>query len=134
MRRLTILSVAVVAITAVTALTVGSAAAKPRGTNGKIVTNSDNLTTGTEQVYTVDPDGTDEQLVADNSEVGQWSPEGTRITLFGELGELLCNVDDGPSISGCRATSTQTCCSSAVSGRRMAHGLPAKASAKPIRA
>jgi hypothetical protein len=59
MRRLTILSVAVVALVAVTALTAGSAAAKPRGFNGKIVTNSDNLTTGTEQVYTVDPDGSD---------------------------------------------------------------------------
>jgi WD40 repeat protein len=99
MRGLTILLVAVVALAAVTMLTAGSAAAKPRGFNGKIVTNSDNLTTGTEQVYTVDPDGTDEHLVADNSEVGQWSPEGTRITLFGELGELLFNVDDGSSVS-----------------------------------
>ena len=45
------------------ALTVGTAAAKPRGFNGKIVTNSDNLVTGEEQVYTVAPDGTDEQLV-----------------------------------------------------------------------
>jgi hypothetical protein len=54
--------------------------------------------TGQEQVYTVDPDGTDEHLVADNSEVGQWSPEGTSITLFGELGELLFNVDNGSSV------------------------------------
>jgi Tol biopolymer transport system component len=99
MRRLTTLVVAVVAIAAVTALTAGSAEAKPRGFNGKIVTNSDNLGTGTEQVYTVDPDGTDEHLVADNSEVGSWSPDGTRITLFGELGELLYNVDDGSSVS-----------------------------------
>jgi hypothetical protein len=43
MRRLTILLVAVVAIVAVTA---GSAAAKPRQFNGKIVTSSDNLSTG----------------------------------------------------------------------------------------
>jgi hypothetical protein len=78
MRRLTTLLVAVLAIAAVTALTAGSATAKPRGFNGKIVTNSDNLSTGTEQVYTVDPDGTDEQLVYDNSEVGQWSPETAR--------------------------------------------------------
>jgi len=99
MRRLTVLLAAVVALVAATALTSGSAAAKPRGFNGKIVTNGDNLTTGTEQVYTVDPDGTDEQLVADNSEVGQWSPEGTRVILFGELGELLFNVDDGSSVS-----------------------------------
>jgi WD40-like Beta Propeller Repeat len=99
MRRLTTLLVAVVAIAAVTALTAGSATAKPRHFNGKIVTSSDNLGTDTEQVYTVDPDGTDETLVADRSELGQWSHDGTRITLFGELGELLFNVDDGSSVS-----------------------------------
>jgi hypothetical protein len=71
MRRLTTLLVAIVAIAAVTALTAGSAAAKPRHFNGKIVTSSDNLATDTEQVYTVDPDGTDETLVADRSELGQ---------------------------------------------------------------
>jgi hypothetical protein len=101
MRRLTIVLVTVVAIAAVTALTAGSAAAKPRGFNGKIVTNSDNLVTGTEQVYTVDPDGTDEQLAYDNSEVGQWSPDGTRIALVTQLGTpqvLLFNVDDGSSV------------------------------------
>src|ERR687887_1851406 len=74
------------------------AAAKPRGFNGKIVTNSDNLVTGEEQVYTVDPDGTDEQLVYNNSEVGQWSPDGRRITLFPQIegiDELLFDVDTG---------------------------------------
>ena len=95
MRKLITLVLLAVGITAVIAL---PAAAKPRGTNGKIVLNSDNLVTGQEQVYTVDPDGTDQHLVADNSEVGQWSPEGTRITLFGDLGELLFNVDDGSSV------------------------------------
>jgi hypothetical protein len=99
MRRLTILAMAVVVLAALAALTAGSASAKPRGFNGKIVTNSDNLVTGAEQVYTVDPDATDEHLVADNSEVGQWSPEGTRITLFGDLGELLFNVNDGSSVN-----------------------------------
>ena len=98
MRRLTILSVAVLATAAVTALTASSAAAKPRSFNGKIVTNSDNLTTGTEQVYTVDPDGTDRHLVANNSEVGQWSPDGTRVALIGDLGELLFDVDTGDSV------------------------------------
>lgn len=101
MRRLTTLLVAVVAIAAVIALTAGSAAAKPRGFNGKIVTNSDNLGTGEEQVYTVDPDGTNEQLVYNNSEVGQWSPDGTRIVLVTQLGPpevLLFNVDDGSSV------------------------------------
>jgi Tol biopolymer transport system component len=101
MRRLTTLVVAVVAIAAVTALTAGSAAAKPRGFNGKIVTNSDNLVTGEEQVYTVDPDGTDEQLVYNNSEVTQWSPDGTRVVLVTQLDPsqlLLFNVDDGSSV------------------------------------
>jgi Tol biopolymer transport system component len=82
-------------------LTAGTAAAKPRGFNGKIVTNSDNLVTGEEQVYTVDPDGTDQQLVYNNSEVGQWSPDGTRIALITQLGSpqvLLFNVDDGSSV------------------------------------
>jgi Tol biopolymer transport system component len=71
-----------------------SASAKPRGFNGKIVTNSDNLVTGTEQVYTVDPDGTDQQLVANNSETGHWSPDGTLISLF----DRLLNPDDGSLI------------------------------------
>ena len=52
----------------VAAISATPAAAKPRGFSGKIVTNSDNLVTGTEQVYTVDPDGTDEALVYNNSE------------------------------------------------------------------
>ena len=101
MRRLTTLLVAVVAIAAVASLTAGSASAKPRGFNGKIVTNSDNLGTGEEQVYTVDPDGTNEQLAYNNSEVGQWSPDGTRIVLVTQLGApqlLLYNVDDGSSV------------------------------------
>src|ERR671936_1428210 len=98
MRRLTML---LMALAALAALTAGSAAAKPRGFNGKIVTNSDNLVTGEEQVYTVDPDGTDEQLVYNNSEVGQWSPDGRRIALVTQLGPpqvLLFNVDDGSSV------------------------------------
>jgi Tol biopolymer transport system component len=93
--------VAVVAIAAVTALTAGSAAAKPRGVNGKIVTNSDNLVTGEEQVYTVDPDATDEQLTYNNSEVTQWSPDGTRVVLVTQLEPsqlLLFNVDDSSSV------------------------------------
>jgi Tol biopolymer transport system component len=101
MRRLTTMLIAVVAIAVVVALAAGSAAAKPRGFNGKIVTNSDNLVTGEEQVYTVDPDGTDEQLLYNNSEVGQWSPDGTRVALVTQLGPpqvLLFNVDDGSSV------------------------------------
>jgi Tol biopolymer transport system component len=74
-----------------------SASAKPRGFNGKIVTNGDNLMTGEGQVYTVDPDGTDDHLVADNAAVGQWSPDGHRIALFTDFGERLFNPDTGSS-------------------------------------
>ncbi len=86
MRRLTAVLIGVVAIAAIAAMSATPAAARPRGSNGKIVTNSDNLVTGEEQVYTVDPDGTDQQLVYNNSEVGQWSPDGTRIALVTQLG------------------------------------------------
>ena len=96
MRKLVML---VLLAAAVAAVSVSSAAAKPRGTNGKIVFNSDNLATGEEQVYAVDPDGTDRQLVANNSESGQWSPDGKRISLFGDLGESLFNFDDGTSVN-----------------------------------
>ena len=97
MRRLTILFVAVLTIAAVTVLMAGSAAAKPRGFNGKIATNSDNLVTGEEQVYTVDPDATDQQLAYNNSEVGQWSPDGRRVVLFLQPSgqQLLFDVDTG---------------------------------------
>ena len=98
MRKLVVLAVLAATVAAVVAT---PAAAKPRGTNGKIVTNSDNLGTGEEQVYTVDPDGTDQQLVFNNSEVGQWSPDGTRIVLVTQLGPpevLLFNPDNGSTV------------------------------------
>jgi Tol biopolymer transport system component len=93
--------VSIVAVALIAVVSATPAAARPRGTNGKIVTNSDNLVTGEEQVYTVDPDGTDQQLVYNNSEVGQWSPEGTRVALVTQLGPpqvLLFNVDDGSTV------------------------------------
>jgi len=75
-----------------------SAAARPPGVNGKIVTNATNLVTGEDQVYTVEPDGTDQRLVANNAEVGQWSPDGHRIALVPDFGdELLFNPDTGSS-------------------------------------
>jgi Tol biopolymer transport system component len=66
-------------------------AAKPRGTNGKIVVNVDNSVTGQEQIYTVDPDGTNMQFLANDAEAGQWSPDGTRIP----LASGYLNVDTG---------------------------------------
>jgi TolB protein len=88
MRKLVMLMLLAAGIAAVVAL---PGAAKPRGTNGKIVVNVDNSVTGQEQVYTVDPDGTDMQFLANDAEAVQWSPDGTKITL--SSGYL--NVDTG---------------------------------------
>jgi Tol biopolymer transport system component len=72
------------------------AAAQTRGTNGKLVVNVDNSTTGTEQVYTVNPDGTDHQLLYDNAEAGQWSPDGRRVVVTLSSGQqLILDVDTG---------------------------------------
>src|SRR5205823_6728385 len=98
MRKLVVLEVLAATVAAIVAT---PAVAKPRGTNGKIVTNSDNLVTGEEQVYTVGPDGSDQQLVFNNSEVGQWSPDGTRMALVTQLGPpeiLLFNPDTGSTV------------------------------------
>ena len=80
MRKLIMLALLAAGIAMVTAL---PAAATPLGTNGKIVVNVDNSATGQEQVYTVDPDGTDMQFLANDAEAGQWSPDGTNIAIFG---------------------------------------------------
>ena len=80
MRKLIMLALLAAGTAALVAL---PAAAKPRGTNGKIVVNVDNAVTGQEQVYTVDPDGTDLQFLANDQEAGQWSPDGTKIAMFG---------------------------------------------------
>jgi Tol biopolymer transport system component len=80
MRKLIMLALLTAGIAIVIAL---PAAAKPRATNGKIVVNVDNSVTGQEQVYTVDPDGSDLQLLANDAEAGQWSPDGTKIAIFG---------------------------------------------------
>ena len=80
MRKLIMLALLAAGIAAVIAL---PAAAKPGGTNGKIVVNVDNSVTGQEQVYTVDPDGTDPQFLANDTEAGQWSPDGTKIAIIG---------------------------------------------------
>jgi Tol biopolymer transport system component len=94
MRRKLITLVLVVAGAA--ALVALPASAAPRGTNGKLIVNVDNSATGTEQVYTVNPDSNDHQLLFDNAEAGQWSPDGRRVGLVSSSGEqLILNVDTG---------------------------------------
>jgi Tol biopolymer transport system component len=93
MRGLVVLVAAVLAAALAT-----SAGARPRGVVGKIAVNSDNRITGGEQVWTVDPDGSDRRLVANSAEVGQWSPDGTRLSLFTDSGERLLNPDTGASV------------------------------------
>ncbi|HEX9350950.1 MAG TPA: hypothetical protein VF877_06735 [Gaiellaceae bacterium] len=88
MRKRLVLVLLTAGIAAVVAI---PAAAKPRGTNGKIVINADNSVTGQEQVYTVDPDGSDLQLLANDAEAGQWSPDGTQIAMNGGI----LNFDTG---------------------------------------
>ncbi|HJQ50974.1 MAG TPA: hypothetical protein VJ838_10720 [Gaiellaceae bacterium] len=72
------------------------ASAAPRGTNGKLVVNADS-TSGTQPVYIVNPDGSDQQLLFDKAEAGQWSPDGRRIalTLFDPDHTVIYNVDTG---------------------------------------
>src|SRR5512133_641916 len=89
MRKLVVLAIFVATVAAVIAI---PAAARPPGTNGKIVINrADNSATGEEQTFTVDPDGTDFTLLANNSEAGQWSWDGTRIAMF----EGVLDFDSG---------------------------------------
>jgi Tol biopolymer transport system component len=79
MRKLIMLALLAAAVAATVAI---PATANPRGTNGKILIGlADNSVTGQEQAYTVDPDGTDLSLVANDVEATQWSPEGSRIAL-----------------------------------------------------
>jgi Tol biopolymer transport system component len=88
MRKLIVLALFAAAIGALVASPAG---AKRPGVNGKIVFNADNNVTGQEQVYTIDPDGTDLRLLANDAEAGQWSPDGTRVS----LGTQIVNVDTG---------------------------------------
>lgn len=93
MRKLVTFVLLVAAIGTIVAL---PAAAQTRGTDGKLVVNVDNSTTGTEQVYTVNPDGTHHQLLYDNAEVGQWSPDGRRVVVIPSSGQqLILDVDTG---------------------------------------
>src|SRR6266540_3390104 len=89
MRKLIMLALLAAAVAATVAI---PATANPRGTNGKIlIGRADNSVTGQEQVSTVDPDGTDLSLLANDAEAGQWSQDGTRIALF----EGILDFDTG---------------------------------------
>jgi Tol biopolymer transport system component len=77
MRKLILLLLLAITVTALTAV---PGSAKPIRANGKIVLNSDNRSNGKEEIYTVDPDGTNRHLVGVGA-TGQWSPDGTRIAL-----------------------------------------------------
>jgi WD40 repeat protein len=97
MKQLGVLTVICLVVVAITA---ASAVARPaRVVNGKIVTNAESVTTGKERVYTVDPDGTNERLLARNAEVGQWSPNGAWVALFAQAGERLLNVNTHHAIT-----------------------------------
>jgi Tol biopolymer transport system component len=93
-RKLLVLALFVSAVAAVVAI---PAAAKPRGTNGKILINrADNSATGEEQTFTVDPDGSNFSLLANNAEAGQWSHDGSRISIgLAPLGQAILNFDTG---------------------------------------
>jgi len=73
------------------------AAAKPHGVNGKVALNSDNNVTGQEQVYLIDPDGSDSQLLANDAETGQWSPDGTRLACCGGVMNPDTGIVGGPT-------------------------------------
>lgn len=95
-RKLILLALFAAAIATISA---GAATAKARGTNGKIVVSADNQLTGQEQVYTVDPDGSDLKLLLNDAEAGQWSPDGTQIAIGAEDGDHLVNPDNGSYIN-----------------------------------
>jgi Tol biopolymer transport system component len=93
MRKLVVLAFLAAGIAALFAI---PAAANPRGTNGKIVTHSFNTALGQDQVYSVDPDGSDFTLLVDNSAAGQWSHDGSRITVGNDvLGQAIFDFDTG---------------------------------------
>ena len=97
MRRLITLLIGLLAIAALAAVSATSASAKPRGLNGKILINrADNLATGEEQTFTVNPDGSDFNLLVNNSERGRWSADGSRITVGTDvLGQAIFDFDTG---------------------------------------
>jgi hypothetical protein len=94
MRKLLVVALLTAISAAVAAM---PSAAKPRGVDGKIALNSDNNVTHQEQVYLVDPDGSDRQLLANDTETGQWSPDGTRLACCGGILDVDTGVVGPPT-------------------------------------
>jgi hypothetical protein len=125
MRKLVMLVLLAAGIVAIIALPAG---AKPGATNGKIVVNVDNSVTGQEQVYTVNPDGTGLQFLANDTEAGQWSRDGTNIAIFGGYLDFDTGAYTDLGLPFDRYPDWR---SSVASGHRTGRGSPARASARP---
>jgi Tol biopolymer transport system component len=81
---------------AVAGLGVAPAAAKPRGTNGRISFTRWDPALHQDVVYTINPDGTGEHPLLVGAESGQWSPDGTRLLVVPDCcSERIVNPDDG---------------------------------------
>jgi Tol biopolymer transport system component len=80
------------------------ASAKALGPNGQIAFQEDNGDDrGVTSVYSVNPDGTQQQLVQVSADAPHWSPDGTRIAMecngstCGTASALIVNPDTGAS-------------------------------------
>ncbi|GAB3790991.1 hypothetical protein GCM10027601_35250 [Nocardioides ungokensis] len=81
-----------------------SASAKPSGSNGEITFFQTTMADrGPASVYTVNPDGTHQQLVHQSADLPHWSPDGTQIAMecngstCGTASALIVDVDTGSS-------------------------------------
>lgn len=83
---------------AIAAIVVTPATAKPTGTNGLISFTRFDPALHQDVIYTVNPDGSHEQPLMAGAESGQWSPDGTRLTIVTDCcGETILNPDTGSS-------------------------------------
>jgi Tol biopolymer transport system component len=99
------LAVGVVAVT-LACLTPGlqSASAKVSGPNGQIAFfRTGGNDRGASSVFTINPDGSHEQLVQEGPDAPRWSPDGTQLAMecngsaCGTASALIVNVDTGSS-------------------------------------
>ncbi|HMI98472.1 MAG TPA: hypothetical protein VK488_01410 [Gaiellaceae bacterium] len=88
--------IVVALLTAAVAVFVGSAAAKPPGTNGLISFTRFEPALDQDVVYTINPDGSGERPLLVGGESGQWSPDGSRILVGPDCcAERILNPDSG---------------------------------------